>query len=48
MQSDKERLKQLCEQAAAEQDSKKLMELVRQINELLDVKQPQYSGSRDQ
>jgi hypothetical protein len=31
----KERWRELCEQAAVEQDSAKLLELVRQINELL-------------
>jgi hypothetical protein len=31
--------KQLCAQAAVEQDPKKLHELIRQINELLDAKE---------
>lgn len=35
----KERWKILCEQAAQEQDSKKLIELVREINDLLAAKQ---------
>lgn len=35
----KERWKVLCEQAAAEQDPKKLLELTRQINDLLLGKQ---------
>lgn len=30
---------ELCEQAAAEQDGKKLMELVKQINDLLEEKE---------
>ncbi len=34
-----ERWKQLCEQAANEQDTGKLMELVSEINRLLDLKQ---------
>ena len=32
---DKERWRELCEQAAVEQDSAKLLELVREINDLL-------------
>jgi hypothetical protein len=34
----KERWKELCEQAAVENDAKKLMELVTEINRLLDEK----------
>ena len=34
----KERWKELCELASVEQDPQKLLELVRQINELLDEK----------
>ena len=34
-----ERWKKLCEQAAEEQDPKKLIELVKKRNELLDAKQ---------
>lgn len=34
-----ERWKQLCAQAAVEQDPKKLLELVKEINRLLDQKQ---------
>ena len=36
---ERERWKQLCEQAANEKDSEKLMELVAEINRLLDLKQ---------
>ncbi len=36
---ERERWKQLCEQAANEQDTEKLMELVAEINRLLDLKQ---------
>jgi hypothetical protein len=39
MQENEERWKQLCAQAAQEQDPAKLQELVRQINELLEAKQ---------
>lgn len=39
MRENEERWKQLCEQAAREQDPKKLIELTRQINELLLFKQ---------
>jgi hypothetical protein len=34
-----ERWKELCERAATEQDSEKLMELVKEIDRLLDAKQ---------
>jgi len=34
-----ERWKELCELASREQDSKKLQELVKEINELLEAKQ---------
>lgn len=45
-----ERWRKLCEQAAIEQDSQKLMELVKEINRLLDekdrrLKEPQKRGS---
>jgi hypothetical protein len=40
----KERWKVLCEQAAVEQDSKKLLELARQINDLLLGKQHRLDG----
>jgi len=36
----KEVWKQLCEQAAAEQDPDKLLELVKQIDRMLDEKEP--------
>jgi hypothetical protein len=36
---DQERWKELCEQAAKEQDSNKLIELTREITRLLDEKQ---------
>ena len=40
MQGEKrERWMELCEQAAAEQDGKKLLELVKQINNLLEEKE---------
>jgi hypothetical protein len=39
MQENKDRWKILCEQAAIEQDPKKLLELTRQINDLLLGKQ---------
>jgi hypothetical protein len=40
----KERWKELCEQAAVEQDPKKLLELTRQINDLLLGKQRRLDG----
>jgi hypothetical protein len=33
--SERERLVELCEQAAVEQDSRKLLQLIKRINELL-------------
>jgi hypothetical protein len=36
---ERERLMRLCERAAVEQDSQKLLELVRQINDLLEAKE---------
>lgn len=36
---ERERLMRLCEQAAVEQDSQKLLALVRQINDLLEAKE---------
>jgi hypothetical protein len=44
MQENKERWKTLCEQAAIEQDPKKLLELTRQINDLLLGKQHRLDG----
>ena len=35
----KERWRELCEQAAAEQDPKKMLELIKEINRLLEAKQ---------
>jgi hypothetical protein len=37
--------KQLCAQAAVEQDPRKMLELVRQINELLEAKQKRLSNA---
>ena len=42
---DKERWRKLCEQAAVEQDPKKLMVLVTEITRLLDEKQERLKGS---
>ena len=39
MGGETERWKQLCEQAATEQDSQKLIELVQEINDLLEKRQ---------
>ena len=44
----KEVWKQLCEQAAAEQDPDKLLELVRQIDQMLDDKETRLLRVRDQ
>jgi hypothetical protein len=44
--ADEDLLKTLCEQAANEQDSKKLMELVKAITTLLDAKKQQQPASR--
>ena len=41
--ANKERWRELCEQAAVEQDPKKLLELTKQINELLEAKQGRLS-----
>lgn len=38
MEKNKERWRELCELASTEQDSKKLLELVREINQLLNNK----------
>lgn len=49
----RERWRKLCEQAAVEQDPDKLMDLIREINNLLEMKelrlqrQPQTSGRED-
>jgi hypothetical protein len=39
----KERWRELCEQAAVEQDPNKLLELIKQINDLLDAKRRRLS-----
>jgi hypothetical protein len=44
----KERWQLLCEQAASEQDPKKLLELVREINELLSAKQKRLDAKQHQ
>ena len=41
--ANKERWRELCKQAAVEQDPKKLLELTEQINELLEAKQGRLS-----
>lgn len=45
---DPERWRQLAEMAAVEQDPDKLVELVREINELLDEKQRRLSQQRQE
>ena len=42
----KERWKVLCEQASVEQDPKKLHELIKQINDLLEAKEARLNGNR--
>jgi hypothetical protein len=44
MQDSQERWKQLCEQASTEQDPKKLMELIAEINRLLEAKEKRLRG----
>jgi hypothetical protein len=44
MKEHAEEWKQLCEQAAIEQDPKKLRELIRRINDLLEQKQKRING----
>jgi hypothetical protein len=41
----KERWKVLCEQAAVEQDPKKLHELIKEINDLLEAKEARLKGN---
>ena len=41
---DRERWKELCEQAAIEQDPEKLLLLVQEINRLLDAKRKRLGG----
>ena len=43
---DKERWQELCAQAAEEQDPVRLMNLVKEINELLDEKEARLKASR--
>jgi hypothetical protein len=43
---DKEHWQELCEQAAVEQDSEKLIQLVREINRLLEEKQNRLKSAR--
>ena len=38
MGSEREKLVELCEQASVEQDSNKLLQLIKQINDLLETK----------
>jgi hypothetical protein len=42
----KERWRELCEQASIEQDPEKLLNLVREINRLLEEKQARLDGNR--
>jgi hypothetical protein len=42
----KERWKVLCEQAAIEQDPKKLHELIKEINDLLEAKSARLNGNQ--
>jgi hypothetical protein len=44
MQESEERWKQLCEQAAKEQDPNKLMDLIAEINRLLAAKDERLRG----
>jgi hypothetical protein len=46
MQRNKERWMELCEQAAVEQDSKKLVALTQEINRLLSEKQDRLDQAR--
>jgi len=43
--ANKERWLELCEQAATEQDPKKLLNLIKEINKLLDAKQHRLEGA---
>jgi len=43
----RERWRELCEQAAIEQDPQKLLELVREINRLLGEKQTRLNNSTE-
>jgi hypothetical protein len=48
MQEKSERWKKLCEEAAVEQDPRRLLELTREINDLLLGKQRRLEGSDDE
>jgi hypothetical protein len=48
MRENEERWKQLCELAAKEQDPQKLLELTREINNLLLFKQKRLTGKQNQ
>lgn len=41
---DKERWRELCKQASVEKDPKKMLELIKEINRLLDEKQARLEG----
>jgi hypothetical protein len=45
MRENEERWMQLCAQAAQEQDLKKLAELIREINKLLEAKRNRLNGT---
>jgi hypothetical protein len=47
MRENEDRWKQLCELAAKEQDPQRLLELTREINQLLLFKQHRLSGEAD-
>ena len=44
---EKDRLIHLCQEAAVESDAKRLTELVREINDLMEKKRSQPSGSSE-
>ncbi len=44
LEGSKERWKVLCEQAATEQDPKKLHQLIKEINDLLEAKEARLKG----
>jgi hypothetical protein len=41
-----ERWRELCQQAAIEQDAQKLIQLIREINELLEIKERRLQSQR--
>jgi hypothetical protein len=47
MRENIERWRQLCEQAAVEQDSHKLLELIKEINDLLEGKKARLQKEQD-